>query len=231
MRAFFASRRMAQVKESVCDIGRRMWAREYVDGNGGNICVRVAPDLVLCTPTLVSKGFMKPADLCLVDLQGNPVAGGTRRTSEILLHLEIMKRQPQAVATVHGHPPFGTAFGLAGLEPPKGMLSEFELFVSAAVAPYRTPGTPELGQCVAELVGRHNTILMSNHGVVCWSHVDAEDAYFKMEILEAHCRTLMAAWELERPLKKITARQIQELLAIKKRLGYPDPRMQEPEGG
>ena len=49
----------------------------------------------LCTPTLVSKGFMKPEDMCLVDLEGNQLAGTKKRTSEILMHLQIMKRQPQ----------------------------------------------------------------------------------------------------------------------------------------
>ena len=42
----------------------------YVDGNGGNIAIRVGEDIALCTPTLVSKGFMKPEDMCLVDFEG-----------------------------------------------------------------------------------------------------------------------------------------------------------------
>ena len=77
-------------------IGRRLWQREYVDGNGGNIAIRVGEDIALCTPTLVSKGFMKPEDMCLVDFEGNQLAGAKKRTSEILMHLQIMKRQPQA---------------------------------------------------------------------------------------------------------------------------------------
>lgn len=225
LESFFKSRKLRVLKEQMCDIGRRMWQRAYVDGNGGNLAVRVSEDLALCTPTLVSKGFMRPEHMCLVDLDGRQLAGTIPRTSEILMHLQIMKRQPRAVATVHGHPPCGTAFGLAGMEPPKGMISEFELFVSAAVAPYHTPGTPELGQAVAELVDQHNTILMTNHGVVCWSHVDLEDAYFKMEILEAHCQTLMAAWQLGKPLRVMTSEEVRDLLKIKQRFGYPDPRM------
>ena len=46
-----------------------------------------------------------------------------------------------------------------------------------------------MGKLVADLVDKHNTILMANHGVVTWSHNNVEDAYFKMEILEAYCRT------------------------------------------
>jgi len=65
--AFFSSPENQALKEEICDIGRRLWHRAYVDGNGGNISVRVGENLAICTPTLVSKGFMKPEDMCLVE--------------------------------------------------------------------------------------------------------------------------------------------------------------------
>src|SRR3954464_5319763 len=223
--AFFNSPEIHALKLQICDVGRRLWQRAYVDGNGGNIAILVGEDIALCTPTLVSKGFMKPADMCLVDLSGNQLAGTNRRTSEILMHLEIMKRQPRAVATVHCHPPYSTGFAVAGMVPPTCMIPEFEVFASVAIAPYRTPGTPEMGQLVAELVDKHNTILMANHGVVSWSHNNVEDAYFKMEILEAYCRTVLVTAQLGIPAKTMSAPQLQDLLKIKQSLGIPDPRI------
>ncbi|MDB6023441.1 MAG: aldolase, partial [Pedosphaera sp.] len=101
LEAFFNSPYCHNLKEQLCEIGRRLWQREYVDGNGGNIAIRVGEDIALCTPTLVSKGFMKPEDMCLVDFEGNQFCGVKKRTSEILMHLQIMKKQPRAVATVH----------------------------------------------------------------------------------------------------------------------------------
>ena len=71
LEAFFNSAPLHELKLQLCDIGRRLWQRAYVDGNGGNIAIRVGEDIALCTPTLVSKGFMKPEDMCLVDLEGN----------------------------------------------------------------------------------------------------------------------------------------------------------------
>ncbi len=224
LEAFFNSPKLHELKLQICDIGRRLWQRAYVDGNGGNIAVRVGEDLALCTPTLVSKGFMKPEDMCLVDLDGNQLAGVKKRTSEILMHLQIMKRQPRAVASVHCHPPYATGFAVAGVEPPTCMIPEFEVFASVAIAPYRTPGTLEMGKLVADLVDKHNTILMANHGVVTWSHNDVEDAYFKMEILEAYCRTVLVASQLGKPVNTMTAAQLQDLLKIKQNLGIPDPR-------
>jgi len=222
--AFFNSAYAHNLKEQLCDIGRRLWGRAYVDGNGGNIAIRVGEDIAICTPTLVSKGFMKPEDMCLVDFEGNQLAGVKRRTSEILMHLQIMKRQPKAVATCHCHPPYSTGFAVAGLVPPTCMIPEYEVFASVAVAPYRTPGTPEMGKLVADLVDKHNTILMANHGVVSWSHNNVEDAYFKMEILEAYCRTVLVTAQLGVPPKTMTPAQLQDLLKIKQSLGIPDPR-------
>src|SRR5438067_6282691 len=226
LEAFHNSAFCQSLKRQLCDIGRRLWQRAYVDGNGGNIAIRVGEDIALCTPTLVSKGFMQPEDMCLVDLEGNQLCSGNgkKRTSEILMHLQIMKRQPRAVATVHCHPPYSTGFAVAGIEPPTCMIPEYEVFSSVAIAPYRTPGTPEMRKLVSDLVDKHNTILMANHGVVAWSHNNLEDAYFKMEILEAYCRTVLVSSQLGKPVNTMTPAQLQDLLKIKQSLGIPDPR-------
>jgi len=226
LEAFFNSPEVHALKLQICEVGRRLWGRAYVDGNGGNIAIRAAEGMAICTPTLVSKGFMKPEDMCLVDLDGNQLAGQKKRTSEILMHLQIMKRQARAVATVHCHPPHATAFAVAGVEPPTCMIPEIEVFIGKVpIAPYRTPGTPEMGKLVADLSDQHNTILMANHGVVSWSHVSVEDAYFKMEIIEAYCRTVVVAAQLGTPLKTFSQTHLQDLLKIKQTLGIPDPRI------
>ncbi|MCL5098380.1 MAG: class II aldolase/adducin family protein [Candidatus Omnitrophica bacterium] len=220
----FHSPEVQALKEKICDIGRRLWSRAYVDGNGGNISVRISDELVLCTPTLVSKGFMKPEDMCLVDMEGNQKAGTNNRTSEILMHLQIMKVQPKAKSVVHCHPPYATAFALAGVKPPTCMIPEIEVFIGEVpVAPYFTPGTPEMGKHVADLADTHNTILMGNHGAVSWSH-SPEDAYFKMEILEAYCRSVVVATQLGVEPKTFKSSQLKDLLKIKQKLGIPDPR-------
>jgi len=226
LEAYFNSPEIHALKEKICDIGRRLWQRAYVDGNGGNIAIKVGEDIVICTPTLVSKGFMCPADICLVDLEGNQLLGTKKRTSEILMHLQMMKRQPRAVATCHCHPPHATAFAVANIAPPTCMIPEIEVMIGTVpVAEYRTPGTPEMGKLVADLCDKHNTVLMGNHGAVSWSHVDVEDAYFKMEILEAYCHTVVVASQLGVPMKTFSAQHLQDLIRIKTGLGIPDARV------
>jgi L-fuculose-phosphate aldolase len=224
LEALFNSPYVHNLKLQICEMGRRLWERAYVDGNGGNMAIRVGEDIAICTPTLVSKGSLKPEDICLVDFEGNQLLGAKKRTSEILMHLQMMKRQPKVLASCHCHPPYATAFALAGIAPPTCMLPEYEVFCAVAVAPYRTPGSPEMGKLVADLVEEHNTILMANHGVVTWSHNGIEEAYWRMEIIEAYCRTLVVAGQLGRSVNTFTAPQMQELLKIKQSLGFVDPR-------
>ena len=81
LETFFNSPYAQNLKEQICEMGHRLWQRAYVDGNGGNMAIRVGEDIAICTPTLVSKGSLKPEDICLVDFEGNQMLGTKKRTS------------------------------------------------------------------------------------------------------------------------------------------------------
>jgi L-fuculose-phosphate aldolase len=212
------------LRTEMIHIGRKLWEREYVDGNGGNISVRLGSRCVLCTPTLLSKGDMEPADICLSDLDGNILAGDRLRTSELLLHLEIYKANPQARAVVHCHPPYATAFAIAGTVPPNGLVPEYEIFIGEpAVVPYETPGTQAFAETVLPYVKDHNTILLTNHGIVCWSDTITHAEYLA-EILDSCCKTYLIAKQIGEPLHFIPENKIRDILAQKRRMGLPDAR-------
>jgi len=224
---FFKSKPIQELKERICQIGKRIWNKGYVDGNGGNITVRVGDNLVLCTPTLISKGFMTPEDICMVDMDGNQVAGIRPRTSEVNTHLGIMKREPKAKSCVHSHPVYATAFAVAGVTPPSCLIPEPEVFLGEiGFASYQTPGTPENAREVGELATRHQSILMQNHGVICWGK-DVEDAYWKMENTDAFCQTVFVAQQLGDGPKPYGPDKLKELIQIRQNLGMPDHRLDE----
>ena len=212
------------IKLEICAVGRKLWNRAYVDGNGGNISYRIGPNEVLCTPTLFSKLDLTPADLCLVDLDGVQIAGTKPRTSEIFLHLEIYKAVPEAKSCVHCHPPHATAYAITGRVPPNGIIPEFEVMVGkVAVSPYETPGTAAFAQTVLPYVREHNTVLLSNHGIICWADTVTHAEWYA-EVLDTYCWTLMLASQLGVPISQISERQTTDLLDIKKKLGLPDSR-------
>jgi L-fuculose-phosphate aldolase len=212
------------LRAEIIRVGRKLCDRQFADGTGGNISVRLGAKYVLCTPTMVSKGDMEPSDICLADLSGNILAGNRQRTSELLLHLEIYKANSRARAVVHCHPPYATAFAIVGSTPPNGLISEYEIFIGpAAVAPYETPGTQAFAETVLPFVQDHNTIFLTNHGVVCWADT-AIHAEYLVEVLENCCKTYLLAKQIGKPLLVIPDNKIQEILALKKRLGFPDAR-------
>ncbi len=213
-----------KIKDEICAVGKKLWHRSYVDGNGGNISYRLTDEAVLCTPTLVSKSDLKPDDMSLVDLDGNQLAGGRPRTSEILLHLEIYKSVPEAKGIVHCHPPHATAYAITGRVPPTCIVPEFEVFVGrVAVSPYETPGTKKFAETVIPFAKNHNTILLSNHGIVCWAD-SVTHAEWYAEVLETYCWTLMIASQLGSPITFIPPDKTLDLLNIKQKLGIPDAR-------
>jgi len=213
-----------KVREQMCEFGRRAYAKGFVAANDGNFTYRLDEKRVLCTPTRVSKGFMKPDDLCIVDLEGKQLAGRRGRSSEILLHLSILKARPDVRSCIHTHPPHATAFAVAHEQIPKCILPEFEVFLGeVAISPYETPGTQGFADTVLPYVKDTDTILLANHGTITYGK-DLEDAYFKTEIIDAYCRILMLARQLG-TVNYYSDEKAAELIKIKPGLGIPDPRL------
>ena len=206
-------------------MGRRMYERGFVAASDGNISVRAGENRYLCTPSGVSKGFMDPEMICVVDGMGKQIEGGPPRTSEVLLHLQIFHELPEINAVTHAHPPHATAYAAAGIEPPVGVLPEAEIFLGPVrLAEYGTPGSQELADTILPHLGnKANTILLANHGVVTCDKT-LEQAYFHLETVEAYCRILMLTERLGGP-NFLSEARIRELLAIKKKMGLDDPRL------
>jgi L-fuculose-phosphate aldolase len=213
------------IKEEIVRAGRKLWERQYVDGNGGNISARISHDYVICTPTLLSKGDLHVEDLSLVDLENRQISGKRAQTSEILLHLEIYKAVHEAKAVIHCHPPYATAHAVADVIPEGNLLPEQEVFIGpVALAPYETPGTMAFAKTILPYVRRHNTILLSHHGIACWADTVTHAEWYT-EVIDTYCKTVMIAKQLKRDLAEIPPNKISDLLDMKKRLGLPDARL------
>ena len=211
------------LKEEICEIGRRVYDKGFAAANDGNISIRVGENEVLCSPTMICKGFMEPEDICAVDMEGNQIAGRRRRTSEVLLHLTIMKHRPDVTAVVHCHPPHATAFAVAGEPIPQCVLPEVEVFMGEVpLAPYETPGGQDFADTVIPFLKGSSTIILASHGTVSFGK-DLIDAYWKTEILDSYCRILLLAKQLGN-VNYFDERQTRELLDLKQRLGFDDPR-------
>lgn len=196
----------------MCEAGRRLWQKDLVGGAEGNLSVRLSSRQILCTPSGVSKGHLRPADLVLIDNHGDSLCGG-KPSSEIKLHLAILNHRKDCQAVIHAHPPIATAFALAGEDIPDNLLPE-SAFVLGSVAnlPYCVPGTDELSVAIKPLLDDHKSFLMANHGTVVMGS-DLMDAVFRMETLERVARLVMNARLIGKP-RELPDREFQRLLKV-----------------
>ncbi len=212
------------LKEEICDIGRRIYAKGFAAGNDGNISFRLSENQVLCTPTMICKGFIKPDDLCIVDMEGKQLSGKRKRTSEVLLHLAIMKERPEVKSVVHCHPPHATAFAVAREPIPQCILPEVEVFLGdVPITKYETPGGQVFADTIIPFVKKANVIILANHGTVSYGET-VEKAFWWTEILDAYCRILMLAKSLGR-VEYLGEQKSNELLDLKTKWGFTDARL------
>jgi L-fuculose-phosphate aldolase len=212
-----------KIKQDICDIGRRIYNKGFAAANDGNITVRIGENQVLCTPTMHSKGFLKPEDIATVDMTGKQIAGAKKRSSEALLHLEIYKNRDDVKSVVHCHPPHATAFAVAREPIPQCVLPEVEVFLGdVPITKYETPGGQEFANTIIPFVKKTNIIVLANHGTVSFGE-DVERAYWWTEILDAYCRILMLSRQLGN-VSYFTEQQERDLLGLKQQWGFDDPR-------
>lgn len=203
------------VREEICEIGRRMYGRRMVAANDGNISVRLSGDVILCTPTGVSKGFMKPEQLCKTDLSGKVLeaAEGFGPSSEVKMHLRVYQKRPDIKAVVHAHPIFATSFAVMGRALDEPIMPEVIVnFGKVPLAPYGTPSTVEIPDAVEPFLRDYQAILLEHHGALTWAE-DLLSAYMKMESVEFYAELLYRTTQLGGP-RELDAEKLERLYQV-----------------
>jgi len=155
--------------QAIIAAGRDGWQRGLFAGFNGNISVRQG-DRVVITCTGSAKGHLTPRDLAVIDLASGQPLSSIQASSELAVHLEVYRNQPEAQAIVHTHPPKLITLSLRG----QGPLLDLPLFEGRIFAARltrvqaREPGTPELGRDVGQAGKEFRAVFMDNHGLVCW---------------------------------------------------------------
>lgn len=208
-----------KIREDIVEIATRCYDRGLLVAGDGNISVRVGPNRIIATPSAVSKGWMKPEMMCVVDLQGNLVEPGNYKvSSEWPMHRVIYEARPDIHAVVHAHPPHATGFAVAGLSLSKAILSEVVLTLGCVpLAAYGTPSTRELTDAIEPYLAYHDALLMANHGAVAYADT-LEKAFNKLETLEHTCKISFIARSLGNE-NTIPDRAIEKLYEIRERNG------------
>ncbi len=174
----------AELRQLIAEFSHLTYQKGYLASTDGNLSARMPDGTVICTPTIINKGFVRPEDSVVVDLEGRHVRGERKASSEIAMHTLIYKLRPDINAVVHCHPPCATAYAAAGIPLNKALISEVVLALGCIpLAEYGTPGTPELTDRLEPYVANYDALLMANHGVVTYG-ADMMEAYNRMDTVE-----------------------------------------------
>jgi L-fuculose-phosphate aldolase len=209
-----------EAKDLILDIGRRMYEKNFVAANDGNITCKVSPDAIWATPTGVSKGFMKTGELVKMDLSGRIIQQGPLKpSSEIKMHLRIYNENPETMGVCHAHPPVATSFAIAGISLDKAIYPEALVNLGTVpVVHYEAPGSQGIPDSVAPYCRDYNALLLANHGALAWGG-SLMEAWYRLEALEHYAMILMYTGNIIGKANVLSCEQIRELVKIREKLG------------
>lgn len=171
-----------KLKQLIVKVARRLDQKGILTSTDGNLSALLDDGGTLITPSGSCKGDLEPEQIVRLFRDGSPRHG--RPSSEIALHRMIYQRRPDVRAIVHAHPPYATAYAVAGIPLDQPILSEAILTLGRVpVATYAMPTAEELARSVEPLVAGHDAVLLRFHGAVCFAK-DIEQAGYIMETLE-----------------------------------------------
>lgn len=171
-----------RLKQAIVRVARRLDQKGILTSTDGNLSARLDDGGTLITPSGSCKGELEPEQIVRLFRDGSPRHG--RPSSEIALHQMIYAHRPDVRAIIHAHPPYATAYAVAGIPLDQPILSEAILSLGRVpVASYAMPTAEELARSVEPFVASHDAVLLRFHGAVCFAQ-DIEQAGFLMETLE-----------------------------------------------
>ncbi|MBN2103352.1 class II aldolase/adducin family protein [bacterium] len=211
-----------QIKQLILDVGKRLWQREFIASNDGNITVRIDDNRLLTTPTGVSKGFMTPEMIIEMNMDGKILSSAKtyRPSSEVKMHMEVYRQRDDIRSVVHAHPPVCTSFAVAGIPLDKCVLPEAVLTLGAVpIAPYGTPSTMEIPDSIKPYLQKSDAILLANHGALTLG-TDLINAYHRMETLEHSARIVFNAIQLGN-VNMIPGPEVKKLMDLREKMNIP----------
>ena len=204
------------IREQVLEAVEEAVVQGLIKGTSGNIALRDdVDDVVAITPSGVPYKGMKPEDIAIVDMEGNWIDGKFKPSSELMMHLSVLRERPDMKATVHTHAMFATIIAMgenAELKPVTPPQCEF---APVKIVPYVMPGSMELAEKVgAALKDEGRVVLLKNHGMFCCGKnmfAAMEAAAYTEEMAEATIYSrLLGNYE---PMKEEEVKKVQDLIA------------------
>jgi len=158
------------LKQSMIVAGKILVAEGQDDFTRGHISMRLPdnPGLFFMKAHSLGMDEITLENILTINLEGEVVAGVSRRHSEVYIHSEILKVRPDVNCVLHTHPTYSVAFSTTG--------RELKAYSQPGALYYRALGVytdtinlirdQSMGAGVARALGPHRAAMLKNHGIV-----------------------------------------------------------------
>jgi L-ribulose-5-phosphate 4-epimerase len=187
--------KLVEERKKILEITQKLLAAGVIrDGHGNFSIYDRESNLVAITPSAVPYDQRDVEDICVVDLDGNPIESKWKSTWETSLHLIYYRNRDDVNAVVHTHAPKATVFGVIGNEPMPMILNESAMGIGGPVpvAPYARPGTDELAEVTFQATGNGYAAIMAHHGLITVGS-DINAAYIATMAVESTADAIIMA--------------------------------------
>lgn len=188
-------------------------------GSGGNVSAKISGEnRMVITPSRVPYQEMLADDICVLDLEQNPVAGSRRPSIETGMHAGIYRSRDDAGAVVHTHSTYASVLTLINRAIP-ALFDEVTVEIGPAVEliPYAPSGSRQL---VENVTGRLKNgcacYLIQNHGAISLG-VDLPAAMRHAELLEKAAKVYLYALSTGETISRLPESAIQYWLEVRKK--------------
>jgi len=203
--------RFSACAQAIAAAGRRLGAQQLTPATSSNFSMRVDERHAAITISGRDKGALTPADIMLIDLDGQPVGNSHRPSAETALHTQVYRRWPDANAVLHTHSRTQTVASRLFAPAGKVRLADYELL--KAIAGHTThdtyldlpvfPNTQDMPELVARVeawLAAEKPLygyLIEGHGIYTWGRDMAE--------AERHIEAFEFLLGCELDLRRLTA--------------------------
>jgi L-ribulose-5-phosphate 4-epimerase len=190
---------ISALRDELVAVSHRAYQRGLVAGVSGNNSVRVpGRDAALIKVTGTCQGDLTADDTVLVGLDGTVLEDGRAPSKEVRWHLAIYRANPAVGGIVHVHPPYATAWAVAGRVPPLVHTAARGILGRIALVDLAPSGSEELARLVAAAFEDPalRVALLREHGTVAVGP-DLRTAYYHADYLEDTAKVALLAAQVE----------------------------------
>ncbi len=198
------------LRQQLCELAHDLAARELAWGTSGNVSLRVDEERFLISASGAWLGRLTPEQTALCLLHREDFVGA-KPSIETPMHRAIYRNRPEAQVVVHVSPLYTTLVACSDMEVPTDLNIE-NIFYLGRIArvPFLQPGSTQLAEAVGDAVREHETVILSNHGVITF-HQTVPDVLMRVESFEMSCRLLVMARAANIPLNHLSSDVVEEL--------------------